>query len=1456
VVTGIAGAKLYQGSVVTGSKFFVNGNVKGTSRYEDTSTHTDNNYLFRDGEHNRYYFKGDVAEVLIFDRALTDAECQSVESYLMTKWLETTFPSDAVRWPDAAVASPVAVPTMSGLNFHLDAEQVILSDYDASKVYEWVDRAPAKRTIYQSELSQQPTYVSSATATGRPAVRFDGSNDRFNDRITLASTGNSQLTYFAVVNPVHKSGNNYLIYQYDNYQPNLYASSDDRWNWNKNRGDEHTGYGVQNGAALGWQVVTGLSGAKLYDNSAATGSKLFVNSIVVGVTHYTTSVVQNADYNYLFHRQGGDFFSGDVAEVLIFDRALSDAECQTIETYLYTKWFGTGFPTDAVRWPDAAAASPVAVPTMSGLNFHLDAEQVIRSGADLSRVYQMMDRTGESGTTGRMFFQAELSRQPTYVSSATATGRPAVRFDGSNDRFNDRITLASTGNSQLTYFAVVNPVHKSSNSYLIYQYDNYQPNLQMSPDADRWNWNNNRGDYWSGYGVQNGGSVGSWQVVTGISGAKLYANSAELGSKLFVNSNVVGTSRYTTSVVPTADNNYLFHRQGSDFFSGDVAEVLIFDRALSDAECQTIETYLYTKWFGTTFPTNVIRWPDVASDYDHLLTKDPSASPQPPVTSGLQLHLDAEQVQVTADGNNVYQWIDRTAHKRGTFWQGELARQPQYIRDATNGRPAVRFDGSNDRFQQRHNMVGGGSTVSMFAVMRPEHKTSDYNCFYRQHDDYQPSMYSDTNDIHHWNNNRGDYYGQGVVNGNSDGGWQVVTGLSGAKLNKNSGEVGSKFFVNGTLMGTSRYTTSVINYPEYNYFFYDGQHDRWYFSGDIAEILVFSRALSDAECQQIETYLYSKWFGTAFPTDVIRWPDDATEYDPHLTKDPSTSPQPPITDSIELHFDAEYVQKTQDGNNVYQWVDRSTHKRTFWQPVKTKQPLYVQNAAFGRPVVRFDGVDDFFSDRIRMTTSGNKQSFFAVLNPSAKSGDSTLFYQYDTYQPSLNADAAGTWYWNNNRGDYYGQGVVNGDAYSTAHDGWQVVTGLSGAKLNKNSAEVGSKLFVNSDLMGTSQYTTSVHPHTDNNYVFHRQGGSFFAGDVAEILVFSRELTDAECQTIETYLYSKWFGTGFPTDVHRWQDVDTEYDPHLTKDPSTSPQPPITDSIELHFDAEYVQKTQDGNNVYQWVDRSKHKRTFWQPDTTRQPLYVQNVANGRPVVRFDGSNDRFSDRINMAAGNDEELTFFAAVKPSHKSSGNNYLFYQYDNYQPSVSADTSDVWHWNDNRGDSYGRGVANGNSVSSSWQVLTGLSGAKLYQNSNLTGSKFFVNSMLVGSSAYKTTVSNTNANNYVFHRQDSDFFIGDVAEILVYKRVLSDAECQQVEAYLYGKWFDASYEFPSPVIRWGDLASEYDPFLDKNPTESPQPPITDGLNFHLDAEQVIKSTKDATKVYQWIDRTNSTSC
>ena len=232
----------------------------------------------------------------------------------MNKWVQGgSLPDNLKRYPDELPVGSPTLPVVTDLNFHLDAE-ILLPSSDGSHVYQWVDRSDQKRSFFQSDTARQPQLVS-GVANGRPVVRFDGSNDRFNDRITLAAKNNNEITVFAAVNPKAKGDWNYLLYQSGNYYPQLAANSKSSWSWN----NQHTTWntnGVANGRSTGWQVVAGVYGGvtKLYKSASMTGSKLFVNGTVVGVGNYKYRVNNAADHNYFFHKENNYYFSGDVGE--------------------------------------------------------------------------------------------------------------------------------------------------------------------------------------------------------------------------------------------------------------------------------------------------------------------------------------------------------------------------------------------------------------------------------------------------------------------------------------------------------------------------------------------------------------------------------------------------------------------------------------------------------------------------------------------------------------------------------------------------------------------------------------------------------------------------------------------------------------------------------------------------------------------------------------------------------------------------------------------------------------------------------------------------------------------------------------------------------------------------------------------------------------------------------------
>ena len=67
----------------------------------------------------------------------------------------------------------------------------------------------------------------------------------------------------------------------------------------------------------------------------------------------------------------------------------------------------------------------------------------------------------------------------------------------------------------------------------------------------------------------------------------------------------------------------------------------------------------------------------------------------------------------------------------------------------------------------------------------------------------------------------------------------------------------------------------------------------------------------------------------------------------------------------------------------------------------------------------------------------------------------------------------------------------------------------------------------------------------------------------------------------------------------------------------------------------------NGSNVSSWQDQSGNGYDAIQSNMNRQPIFVDNELNGKPVLRFDGSNDKlgFTGSLTMT-----QISFFIVIK--------------------------------------------------------------------------------------------------------------------------------------------------------------------------------------------------------------------
>ncbi|MFO7773193.1 MAG: right-handed parallel beta-helix repeat-containing protein [Dehalococcoidia bacterium] len=234
--------------------------------------------------------------------------------------------------PVAAANGP---PVASGLVLHLDADAITgLSDGDP--VATWPDLSGEGNDATQGTPADQPEWVEDALA-GKPVVRFDGSDYLVED----SGSYTTPLTIFAVgLNTAGAGDSNQhsrLI--------QLSATSDFHGFFGSRSDDFATFFG--NGSAWsdiaantpGESVLTARLLAVVNDGATAAP---YVDGVAqdtkTGTMAAATGLIIGSGMNGAQARS--QYWGGDIAEILIYDRTLTTQERVDMEWYLGEKWLG------------------------------------------------------------------------------------------------------------------------------------------------------------------------------------------------------------------------------------------------------------------------------------------------------------------------------------------------------------------------------------------------------------------------------------------------------------------------------------------------------------------------------------------------------------------------------------------------------------------------------------------------------------------------------------------------------------------------------------------------------------------------------------------------------------------------------------------------------------------------------------------------------------------------------------------------------------------------------------------------------------------------------------------------------------------------------------------------------------------------------------------------------------
>jgi putative heme-binding domain-containing protein len=258
------------------------------------------------------------------------------------------------------------------------------------------------------------------------------------------------------------------------------------------------------------------------------------------------------------------------------------------------------------------------------------------------------------------------------------------------------------------------------------------------------------------------------------------------------------------------------------------------------------------------------------------------ADPNLKVTSGLELWLDATRLESAAQSfhqpgihnrDPVETWFDASGHRRHAR-QVHPAFRPIYRDDIVAqssgmGQAALLFDGLDDRLQ----VSGVGKDlhdVTIFIIGSPQTMAGNFSAFLsfgsNGKNDYETGINIDVGHEVRRRFDRLNVEGRGfggeanLMSADLGLGTFLVLTISSTKGNE-----GTRLFVDGKPSGQRARTSDSLRMDEIRvgsrYYIYNSPAaiEQGFFHGAIAEILVYSRLLSDQERSQVEEYLKNKY---------------------------------------------------------------------------------------------------------------------------------------------------------------------------------------------------------------------------------------------------------------------------------------------------------------------------------------------------------------------------------------------------------------------------------------------------------------------------------------------------------------------------------------------------------------------------------------------------------------------
>ncbi len=851
------------------------------------------------GTSPHYGYNGLVSEILVYNRALSDAERTLVEQDLMSRYIAEDSDGDGLSdawemkylgtlsyganddpghvghtllqseqsgtspWPTASISTGLTAWYRADLGPTGDSH---------GRVNLWPDASGHAHHLATNGATAGPTLVASAM-NSLPGLQFASGAMQTVTACDLLS-GSSDITVVTVLEPDAAQPSYHKLLR-------MVGNPDQGWWLGSGGGSSDNVFGLAwcdaNGAFQETPEAMLLSNRVQILTTSKSGStaSVFVNGTRLG-TNTTSSTLVNPPGVLQF-----GYVNGKVAEVRVYNRALTDSERQQLEQelmqryisadsdgdglpdaweqqYLGTLTYGAGddpgqvgrtlaqsYATGLSPWPSPSIASGLRAWYRADLG-------VSTNGA--SQVTQWDDVSGNGLHVGQL---SSSGGYPTLVAGAM-NGKPAVQFADTPLNTNTPVDF-HLGSDDMTVIAVLLPSVAQPS---------YHKLILLGGASDYGFYFGTGGGSSALFGLtwldstQTMGEGTGEVLVSSVRPQILSAVKSATNAAIFVNGTNYATQTVDSAIwKPTAVLNV-------GGFNGQVAELLVYNRALSSAERQQLEGELTQKYVSLDSDHDGL--PD-AWELQYLGTlaytgsDDPghvgrtlavsqqqglSPWPAPAVASGLRAWYRADLGVSKDANNNITQWVDLSGN--GIHVIQPVGASPQWADNTMNGRPTVVFTGNRIKTPGPVDVQSGATDITVIAALNPDPVQPGYRKVVRVGDDKDQGFYL--------GGSGGDStsFGANWMNGTRDQGEgpgeTLLTASHPQILTVSKSGTSATLYVNGfvTLTNTVDPTMwtplAALNIGGFN--------------GKLGEVLIYNRALSDTERRQAELQLAQKFDDT------------------------------------------------------------------------------------------------------------------------------------------------------------------------------------------------------------------------------------------------------------------------------------------------------------------------------------------------------------------------------------------------------------------------------------------------------------------------------------------------------------------------------------------------------------------------------------------------------------------